>query len=78
MAQPTHSHHETISQLTKAFAFPIAAYDGLVDQFIKELDEGLRVEDAMVTTTVLPLLSSPQSLRSYRFNVTNALFMSDI
>ncbi|KAF9338320.1 glucokinase [Podila minutissima] len=47
MAQPTHSHHETISQLTKAFAFPIAAYDGLVDQFIKELDEGLRVEDAM-------------------------------
>jgi len=44
----THSHHETIAQLTKAFAFPIVAYDGLVDQFIKELDEGLRVDGAMV------------------------------
>jgi hypothetical protein len=54
MAQPTHSHHETIAQLTKAFAFPIAAYDGLVDQFISELDDGLRLEGAMVTNTVLP------------------------
>ncbi|KAF9405941.1 glucokinase [Podila epigama] len=38
---------ETISQLTKAFAFPISAYDGLVDQFIAELEEGLSRDGAM-------------------------------
>lgn len=54
----THSHHETIAQLTKAFAFPIVAYDGLVDQFIKELDEGLRIDGAMVKNTPLTTLSS--------------------
>ncbi|KAF9181499.1 hexokinase A [Haplosporangium sp. Z 767] len=47
MSTPSHEHPEIISHLTKAFAFPISAYDGLVDQFIKELHEGLTQENAM-------------------------------
>ncbi|KAF9940714.1 glucokinase, partial [Modicella reniformis] len=38
---------EVITRLTKAFAFPISAYDDLVDQFISELHEGLTQEDRM-------------------------------
>ncbi|GJJ72238.1 hexokinase [Entomortierella parvispora] len=38
---------EAINRITKIFAFPISAYDALVDQFIKEMDEGLQQENRM-------------------------------
>ncbi|KAG0043597.1 hexokinase A [Gryganskiella cystojenkinii] len=38
---------EAINRITKVFAFPISAYDGLVDQFIKEMHEGLQEENLM-------------------------------
>ncbi|KAG0345828.1 glucokinase [Podila humilis] len=42
-----HSNQDTLAHLTRAFAFPISAYDGLVDRFIDELNEGLAKKDAM-------------------------------
>ncbi|KAG0372837.1 hexokinase A [Mortierella sp. AD032] len=47
MSSTAHANPEVISDLTKAFAFPISAYDGLVDQFISELSEGLVYEQKM-------------------------------
>ncbi|KAG0364755.1 hexokinase [Gamsiella multidivaricata] len=47
MSVPSHAKPEVIAHLTQAFAFPISAYDGLVDQFIKELHEGLTHENRM-------------------------------
>ncbi|KAG0206282.1 glucokinase [Mortierella sp. NVP41] len=47
MSETAHANPEVISELTKAFAFPISAYDGLVDQFIHELNEGLIYEQKM-------------------------------
>lgn len=73
----THSYHETIAQLTRAFAFPISAYDGLVDQFIKELDEGLRVEGAMVKNTPLLMLSRLLSFR-IGFDMANTVVLIGI
>jgi hypothetical protein len=48
MSSTAHANPEVISGLAKAFAFPISAYDGLVDQFIAELSEGLNQEQKMV------------------------------
>ncbi|KAF9146010.1 glucokinase [Linnemannia schmuckeri] len=47
MSSTANANPEVISELTKAFAFPISAYDGLVDQFIRELHEGLVYEHKM-------------------------------
>ncbi|KAF9932660.1 hexokinase A [Linnemannia zychae] len=47
MSLTAHANPEVISELTEAFAFPISAYDSLVDQFIKELTEGLTQEGKM-------------------------------
>ncbi|KAF8935725.1 glucokinase [Haplosporangium gracile] len=47
MSSTANANPEVISELTKAFAFPISAYDGLVDQFISELHEGLVYEHKM-------------------------------
>ncbi|KAF9121384.1 glucokinase [Mortierella sp. 14UC] len=47
MSSTAHANPEVISELTKAFAFPISAYDGLVDQFISEMSEGLNYEQKM-------------------------------
>ncbi|KAG0208765.1 glucokinase [Mortierella sp. GBA30] len=47
MSMPSHAQPDVIARLTNAFAFPISAYDALVDQFIKELREGLSQENAM-------------------------------
>ncbi|KAI8362311.1 hexokinase-domain-containing protein [Mortierella sp. GBAus27b] len=44
---PPSAHSERILHLSKAFAFPISAYDDLVDRFISELQEGLAKEDTM-------------------------------
>lgn len=48
MSSTANASPEVISKLTKDFAFPISAYDGLVDQFISELHEGLNYEQKMV------------------------------
>ncbi|KAF9916812.1 glucokinase [Lobosporangium transversale] len=37
----SHADPEVISRLTDAFTLPTSAYDALVDQFIKELNQGL-------------------------------------
>ena len=48
MSTSSHAQPEINARLTKAFAFPISAYDALVEQFIRELKEGLAQEKAMV------------------------------
>ncbi|KAG0282117.1 glucokinase [Linnemannia gamsii] len=47
MSSTANANPEVISELTKAFAFPISAYDDLVDKFIGELHEGLVHEQKM-------------------------------
>ncbi|KAI1311039.1 glucokinase [Mortierella claussenii] len=47
MSTPVNARPEVIAHLTQAFAFPISAYDNLVEHFIHELHEGLTRENAM-------------------------------
>lgn len=58
MSSTANANPEVISELTKAFAFPISAYDGLVDKFIGELHEGLIYEQKMVNTAAFVLAIS--------------------
>ncbi|KAF9364227.1 hexokinase A [Mortierella sp. NVP85] len=59
---------EITSRLAEAFAFPISAYDALVDQFITELHEGLTQEDRMpmIPTFVYELPTGGTNLRVCR------------
>ncbi|KAF9952298.1 hexokinase A [Mortierella alpina] len=63
MSTSSHAHPEIIARLTKAFAFPISAYDALVEQFIRELKEGLSHEKAMpmIPTFVYELPSGKET-----------------
>jgi hypothetical protein len=56
---------EITLRLAEAFAFPISAYDALVDQFITELHEGLTQEDGMVRTSSIPSTSFTASFWWY-------------
>lgn len=51
---------EAINRLSKVFAFPISAYDALVDQFIKEMHEGLQEEQLMVNVLSSPIAMIPE------------------
>ncbi|KAI8596589.1 hexokinase-domain-containing protein [Dissophora ornata] len=47
MTHLTNAQPEVIARLNKAFAFPISAYDALVEQFMKELHDGLTEDNFM-------------------------------
>ncbi|KAF9584929.1 glucokinase, partial [Lunasporangiospora selenospora] len=47
MLSPNNANSPVIDNLAREFAFPIQAYDALVEQFIHELREGLTQEEAM-------------------------------
>ncbi|KAF9402876.1 glucokinase [Mortierella sp. AD011] len=63
MSSVSHADPAVIARLTKEFEFPVTAYGGLVNQFTKELHEGLTQENLMpmIPTFVYDLPNGEES-----------------